>query len=155
MHGTQAIILEKYPLREADEIISLYTKEYGLLRVKARGIKKPGAKLAGSTQSFSYLTVFFVLGHDLPVLTETQTIDTFSNLKKNAGAIVAAEKAAHIISRVIPESSVQESSAHDHEYWEMVLEYFRTLESMSTGADWNFMACVFAYKSLEIGRAHV
>lgn len=49
----QGIVLKKFPLNEADEMITVYTRERGKLRAMARGTRKIESKLAGSLQSLN------------------------------------------------------------------------------------------------------
>ena len=43
---TEAINLKSYNLNDADKIIVMYSKENGLIKGVAKGIKKPKSKIA-------------------------------------------------------------------------------------------------------------
>ena len=47
MHFTDGIILKKDQYREADFLITVLTKDFGKIRLAARGVRKQEAKLRG------------------------------------------------------------------------------------------------------------
>jgi DNA repair protein RecO (recombination protein O) len=46
-YKTQAINLKSYNLGEADKIVVMYSRDYGIIRCVAKGIKRPASKLGG------------------------------------------------------------------------------------------------------------
>ena len=52
---TDAINLKSYNLSEADKIVVMYTKDYGLMRGVAKGVKKAKSKLGARMDSSMYL----------------------------------------------------------------------------------------------------
>ncbi|MBR1681512.1 recombination protein O N-terminal domain-containing protein, partial [bacterium] len=48
---TDAINLKSYNLSEADRIIVMYSKDHGLIRGVAKGVKKPKSKLGAMMDS--------------------------------------------------------------------------------------------------------
>lgn len=60
MHFTDAIVLSKTDVGEADAIFSLYTKEYGKIRGRAQGVKKENAKLRGHLETLALSRIGFV-----------------------------------------------------------------------------------------------
>lgn len=69
MFHTQGIVLKRNPYREFDEILTIYTKDFGKIEAIGRGIKKPAAKLANHLQVFDFSEIEFVLGKNFKVLT--------------------------------------------------------------------------------------
>lgn len=63
-YGTGAIVLARTPLAEASALLYLLTPEFGLVKVRAQGLRKPSAKLAGATQTLSESDVTMVRGKD-------------------------------------------------------------------------------------------
>lgn len=57
-----AIVLRKKEVGETDRLYTLYTKEQGKIRVVARGVRKPEAKLAGQLENLSEVAVTVVKG---------------------------------------------------------------------------------------------
>jgi DNA repair protein RecO (recombination protein O) len=59
---TRGIVLKRTNYGEADRIVTLLTPDYGKLRLMARGVRKPKAKLAGGIELFSVSDVSFIRG---------------------------------------------------------------------------------------------
>ena len=88
------IILKKYPFGEADELLTIYTREAGKLRAKAVGARKIKSKLGGHLQSLNEIS-FETTGRNLPILTSVRALSINNylreNLKKFAFALVGIE----------------------------------------------------------------
>ena len=93
-HKYTGIILKKHPLNEADELLTIYTRETGKLRCKAVAVRKISSRLAGHLQSLNEIE-FETAGNHLPVLISVRalTINNYlrENLKKFAYALVGIE----------------------------------------------------------------
>ncbi len=95
-HKYTGIILKKHPVGEADELLTIYTKEAGKLRVKAISSRKIQSRLAGYLQSLNEIE-FEVAAKQraLPVLisARARTINNYlrENLKKFAYALIGVE----------------------------------------------------------------
>lgn len=63
-YGTPAIVLGRFALAEASSSLALLTEEFGLVRARAQGVRKPGAKLANAVQTLSECDVILVRGKD-------------------------------------------------------------------------------------------
>lgn len=92
------IILKKHPLGEADELLTIFTREGGKIRAKAPGTRKIKSRLAGSLQSLNEIEFETAVSHGpgrLPVIIAVRVsrLNNFlrENLKKFAHALVAIE----------------------------------------------------------------
>ena len=63
-YATPAVILARAPLAEAGMLATLLTSEFGLIRARAEGARRPGAKLAHALQTFDESEVSLVRGKD-------------------------------------------------------------------------------------------
>ena len=85
---TDAINLKSYNLNDADKIILMYSKENGLLRGVAKGIKKPKSKLGARMDLLVANTLQLIKGHSLDTIVQAQTINSFSESKKDIDKIM-------------------------------------------------------------------
>ena len=89
------VILKKYPFGEADEILTIYTKEAGKLVTKAVSSRKIKSKLAGALQSLNEIDFETAGGKNIPVLisVRTRTVNNYlrQNLRKFAHALIGIE----------------------------------------------------------------
>ena len=82
-YQTEAIIIKKIKLGEADRILTLYTPHLGKLRAVAKGVRRPRSKLAGHLELLTYSLVSLARGRNLDTITGSQTINSFLPLKSD------------------------------------------------------------------------
>lgn len=63
-YETRGIVLSRSPLGEANAFVTLLTPDLGLVRVRAQGIRKPGAKLAAALATFAESSLVLVRGRE-------------------------------------------------------------------------------------------
>jgi len=82
-YQTQAIVIKQIKLGEADKILTIYTPEFGKLKVVAKGACRPGSKLGGNVEPLTYSLMMLARGRNLDIVTQSQTIDGFLALKSD------------------------------------------------------------------------
>ncbi|WP_027338665.1 DNA repair protein RecO [Halonatronum saccharophilum] len=81
LFDTDAIVLRSYPFKEADKIISLYTKDKGKIKVIAKGVSKTKSSLSAALQPFTYNNILVYKGKsDLGKLSQCDIKESFSKL---------------------------------------------------------------------------
>lgn len=63
-YATRAVVLHRSPLAESAMLVALLTDDFGLVRARAEGLRKPGAKLAHALQTLSEVEVTLVRGKE-------------------------------------------------------------------------------------------
>jgi len=94
LYRTQAIVLRRHDLGEADRILTLYTRDYGKLRVVARGVRKPSSRKAGHLELFMCADLLISRGRSLDVISQAEMIDAFLPLRQD---LVRAVYASHFV----------------------------------------------------------
>ena len=82
-YQTEAVIIRKTRLREADRILTLYTPHLGKIQGVARGVRRPRSKLAGHLELLTHSQVSLARGRNLDTITGSQTISGFLPLKSD------------------------------------------------------------------------
>jgi recombinational DNA repair protein (RecF pathway) len=82
IYTTQGLILSERPLREADRVYSILTKDLGLLRATALGVRKEGSKLRGSLEPVSLVTISLVRGKEYWRVTSADSLKKISPKKE-------------------------------------------------------------------------
>jgi DNA repair protein RecO (recombination protein O) len=80
---TEAVVLRHANWGEADRILTLYTREQGKLRVIAKGARKIRSRKAGHLEPFTHITLQLAKSHDLPIVTQVETLDAYLPLREN------------------------------------------------------------------------
>lgn len=79
-YKTQAINLKSYNLGESDKIMVIYSRDYGLLRCVAKGVKKSSSSLGGRMQLLIANNLLLAKGRNLDIICQAEVIDTFSGI---------------------------------------------------------------------------
>lgn len=71
-YKTEAVILDTTDVFDADRTFLLFTREYGKLRVRAKGVRKPTSRLTGHLLAYVPTQVEMVAGGGWPLITQAQ-----------------------------------------------------------------------------------
>ena len=82
-YKTEAIILKQIPFLEKDRIITIYSQEYGKLRLIAKGIRSPKSKFGGSLETLNSVSLSIIKRNSLDLITESYTNMTYLNIRNN------------------------------------------------------------------------
>jgi len=82
-YQTEAIVIRKTKLGEADSILTLFTPRLGKIQGFARSLRKPKSKMAGHLELLTRSTVSFVRGRNIDTIVGAQTTDAFLPLKND------------------------------------------------------------------------
>ena len=82
-YQSEAIIIKKTKLGEADSILTLYTPHLGKIQGFAKSLRKPRSKLAGHLELLTHSLVSLARGRNLDTITGSQTINSFLPLKSD------------------------------------------------------------------------
>lgn len=96
-YQTEAIIIRKSKLGEADRILTLYTPHLGKIRAVAKGVRRPRSKLAGHLELLTHSLVSFARGRNLDTITGSQTINGFRVLKDDLWLTACALYASELV----------------------------------------------------------
>ncbi len=82
-YQTEAIIIKKMKLGEADRILTFYTPHLGKIRGIAKSVRRPKSKLAGHLELLTHSHVSLARGRNLDTVIGSQTINSFLHLKND------------------------------------------------------------------------
>lgn len=81
LYRTEAIILKRSRLGEADRLLTLYTPYRGKCRVIAKGVRKPTSRKAGHLEILCHSKLLLARGRSLDIVTQAETVNAFPNLR--------------------------------------------------------------------------
>ena len=84
---TDAINLKAYNLSEADKIIVMYSKDKGLIRGVAKGVKKPKSKLGARMDLLVANKLMLYKGKNLDRICQAEALNTFHKTRQNMDKI--------------------------------------------------------------------
>ncbi len=74
---TSGIVIKKVNVGEADRILTVLTQDRGKIRMIAKGVRRPKAKLTGFTDMFHYNDFVLAEGRNLDIMTSATTVERF------------------------------------------------------------------------------
>lgn len=140
-YSASAIVLRRIDLGEKDRILTIYTREHGKLSAVAKGARRPGSKLSGTSEPFTYAKMFLSSGRDLDVLTQAEIKESFPNVKKSMSGIAYAVYLMELVNSFVDERQP------NPELFDTLLSAMYVLES---GANPEITARYFELHSLNI-----
>lgn len=82
-YSSEGIVIARKNFGEADRIITIFTKKYGKLSLLAKGVRKPKSKKRGHIEIFSHIKFSGEKTKGMDIVTEVETINSYSFLRKN------------------------------------------------------------------------
>src|SRR5881628_1264153 len=77
LYKSEAVIIKRSNLGEADKILTIFTPNFGKLRVVAKGVRKVTSRLAGHVELFTRSQMLLAKGRNLDIVTQSETMDAF------------------------------------------------------------------------------
>ncbi len=103
LYRTEAIVLKRSDLFEADRLLTLYTPKLGKIRVIAKGVRKPTSRKGGHVELFTHSQLLIAKGRNLDIVTQAETIHPFLPLREDLLRITYAYYAAELVDRFTEE----------------------------------------------------
>ena len=106
IHHTEAIVLSSYAKGEADKQISLYTRELGLVRAQARGIRNLSSKLRFALQPYMVVQTDLIVARIAYRAGSTDLI--FSPESPDMEKLGLLGRVTSLVRRLVPEEEKNE-----------------------------------------------
>lgn len=80
---TEGIVIRRRNYNEADRIITVFSKRNGKINIKATGVRKITSRRSPHIELLNYSIFNLHQGKSMPVLTEVESLENYSLLKKD------------------------------------------------------------------------
>lgn len=128
-YKTEGIIIRRRNYKESDRMLTIFTKNYGKLRVLAKGVRKIESKRGPNVEFFNRVQISLYNGKILDSLMEVKTVDVYPNLKQNLSTISKAWEMCELIDRL-----TREKQEH-REVFYLMLDFLEKLEKEPKSVD--------------------
>ncbi len=140
-YKTEAIVMRRTDIGEADRILTLFTPEHGKLRAIAKGIRKPASRKAGHLELLTRVDLLLAHGRDLDHITQAQSLDAFSAVRDDLTRLAYASYVIELLDRFTVE--LQEST-------ELYALLLWALTTLNAGAEPGRLARYFEFHLLAL-----
>jgi DNA repair protein RecO (recombination protein O) len=103
-YRTEAIVLRRKDIGEADRILTLLTPGGGKVRVIAKGIRKPRSRKAGHLELFTRTKLLLAVGHDLDIITQAEVVDAYRPVREDLLRSAYAGYMVELLDRFTPDA---------------------------------------------------
>ncbi len=101
---TEGIIIRRNNFKDADRILTVFTKDHGKIAVRASGIRRIPSRRSPHVELLNHCMLTLYQGHAFPVLTEAQTVDSFAPIKEDLHKIGLAYHLCELVDGLCPEN---------------------------------------------------
>ncbi len=122
IYRAEGVVLRRHDFGETGRILTVFTPQYGKLRLLAKGVRRPGSRKAGHLEPFTRVDLMIARGRELDIITQAQALDIFPVLRKD---LLQIGRAAYVV-ELIDRFTVAESDAR--QLYRLLVE---TLERLS------------------------
>ena len=91
------INLKAMPLGEADRVLTILTKEEGLVRAVAMGARKPNSRMSGRSGLFVVNDLLVAKGKSIDKITQAETLESYPGLSRNLKKLTAGQYLAELV----------------------------------------------------------
>lgn len=91
------INLKSMPLGETDRLLTILTREFGLIQAVAPGARKHHSKLGGRSELFVVNELLIASGRSLDKITQAETVQTYPKLGDNLLKLAASQYLAELV----------------------------------------------------------
>lgn len=124
---TNAINLKSYNLNDADKIIVLYSKEKGLMKGVAPGLKRPKSKLGARMDSLVANNLMMIKGKSMDKICQAHSLNTFKGIREDMDKLVYSS----YLSEIVANFGVEEDPSSE-EIYELL---YKALNRISSAKD--------------------
>ena len=121
-YRTQGFVLKKNDLREADQVFSIYTQDFGKLKILGKAIRKIKSKLRAGAELFYLSEIEFIQGKTYKTLTDAIVIDKFKNARRDLEKLEITYQVAEVSDNLI------RGEERDDKIWDLLSEVFDKLK---------------------------
>lgn len=103
LYDTEAVVLRKTDLGEADSVLTMYTPYLGKIRAVAKGVRRPKSKMGGHVEQLVHSQMLLARSKGLDIVSQSQAIESFLPLRDNLRLTSSALYVVELVDRFTAE----------------------------------------------------
>lgn len=131
-YKTEGIILKRSNFGEADRLLTIFTRNHGKIRCRAPGIRKTQSRKGAHLELFNFSSLFLAQGKSLDIVTEAETLNNFTGIRKNLSKVWMAYYFCELADSLCAERQ------ENREVFELLKKSLEELNSFNNYNDYNF-----------------
>lgn len=99
-----ALILKRRNVGEGDRIITVFTKEYGKMRLLAKGVRRITSRRAPYLELFNHVRLLVHRGKMMDIITEAEMVESFDTVRTDLTRVGIAYYLCELTDVLLPEN---------------------------------------------------
>lgn len=128
--SSEAVVLRRSESGEADRRLTLLTRDHGKIDVIAKGARKSGSRLAGSSEPLVRAVFTWAEGRARRFVTQVQPVTSYPQIRADYDRTLAALALAELTAVSVPFESPQ------HDVFDVFDLFVRSMASLNESVDW-------------------
>lgn len=128
-YKTLGVVLRQVNIGEADRILTVFTKDYGKLRLVAKGVRKLTSRKRGHLELFSQASLVCAKAKNLDLITEAEAINNFPRLRRNLNRVRIAYLFCELVNDLTGENQ------EHREVYELLRDALSQLNGVAAGSN--------------------
>jgi len=106
LYRTEGVVLKSIEYRDADKIVTIYTKKYGKIQAIAKGVRKTKSKFGSSLEILTCAIFLFYKGKNIDIISQTEILESFFTASKEIVKFAFASNCAEVVNKISGEGEV-------------------------------------------------
>lgn len=107
LYSIEAVVLSRRNIGEADRIVTVFSKEFGKLRLIAKGIRKITSKRASHLEVFTRLSCLVHIGKTMDSIVEAVAIESYPTIRSDLDRVSMAYLLCELVDTLLGEKQEQ------------------------------------------------
>ncbi len=121
MLKAEGIIIKRINRGEFDRFLTVYTKEFGKINLKARSSRKEGSKLKGHLELFNHVHLMIIPSRGASIVGGAENLNSFAGFRRRIDCLAAAHCFSELIDKTVA------GSEKDEGLWALIVASFDSL----------------------------
>ncbi|MGB2896507.1 MAG: DNA repair protein RecO [Anaerolineales bacterium] len=141
LYRAEGVVLSRNDFGEADRILTVFTREFGILKQIAKGARRPRSRKAGHLELFTRVQLIAARGRELDIITQVEAIETYPHLSKDLQLVSQASYILELVKNFAVQGEV------NRELYRLLV---KTLERLNSGDPPSKVTRFFELRLLEL-----
>jgi DNA repair protein RecO (recombination protein O) len=118
----ECFIIKRKNYKEADKVITIFSKEKGKIILIAKGIRKISSKRAASLELFNHVQMEVAKTPGMDVITEVKLLESYQSFSQSIAKANIAYRIVELIDKLIPEKE------ENPQVYELLIKAFKYIK---------------------------
>lgn len=89
-YKTKALCIKNKPFSEADKLVTIFSREYGKIKVIAKSARRVPSRLGGRVETLCLNDFLLAKGKSLDIVSQCEVLESFQGIRENSSALAVA-----------------------------------------------------------------